>query len=170
MAGTVDARAVTIRDAFGPGDLGYVIHMHGRLYGAEYGFGVQFEMYVAAGIGEFFDRYEPARDCVWLCEHQGRIVGSLFLVHRDEGAAQLRYFLLEPACRGIGVGKRLMDLFMQALVERGYTSSFLWTTHELATAAALYRRYGFVLTEEKESTTFGKRLREHRYDLRRVGS
>ncbi len=35
----------------------------------------------------------------------------------------------------------------------------------LPAAAALYRRYGFRLTEEKPSTAFGRPLREQRYDL-----
>jgi hypothetical protein len=41
----------------------------------------------------------------------------------------------------------------------------LWTTHELTTAASIYKRLSFLLTEEKESTSFGKSLREQRYDL-----
>ena len=64
---------VRVRNDFRPGDLGYVVHMHGRLYGIEYDYGI---------------------------------------------------------------------------------------------AAALYTRYGFVLTEEKESTAFGKKLKEQRYELR----
>jgi peptidyl-dipeptidase Dcp len=35
----------------------------------------------------------------------------------------------------------------------------------LSTAAFLYKRLGFKLTEEKESTAFGKPLKEQRYDL-----
>jgi hypothetical protein len=45
---------------------------------------------------------------------------------------------------------------MDFLLSHGYTSSYLWTTHELNTAASLYTRHGFVLTEEKESDAFGK--------------
>jgi peptidyl-dipeptidase Dcp len=161
-----DAREVTVRTGFGPGDLGYVIHMHGRLYALEYGYGVPFEMYVAAGMRELYEGYDGDRDVVWLCEHRGRIVGSLFLEHRESHAAQLRYFLIEPEYRGIGLGKKLLGLYMSALVQRGYRSSYLWTTHELTAAAALYRRFGFELTEEKESAAFGKPLVEQRYDLR----
>jgi len=58
-----------------------------------------------------------------------------------------------------------MGLFMEALQARGYAACYLWTTHELASAASLYKRHGFKLTEEKNSTGFGKPLREHRYDL-----
>jgi GNAT superfamily N-acetyltransferase len=84
----------------------------------------------------------------------------------DRGkAAQLRYFLIEPEYRGIGLGSKLLNLYMDFLRECGYKESFLWTTHELATAAALYKRLGYQLTEEKESNSFGKPLTEQRYDL-----
>jgi GNAT superfamily N-acetyltransferase len=102
---------------------------------------------------------------VWVCEHGGRVVGFMLLMHREDEAAQLRYFLIEPDYRGIGLGSRLMGLFMDFLKSTGYKSAFLWTIHELRAAAHLYEKAGFVLTEEKESTTFGKPLRERRYDL-----
>ena len=158
---------VSVRNDFRPGDLGAVIHMHGRLYGIEYGYGVSFEMYVAHGLAEFYEHYDADKDRVWICEHDGRIVGFLLLMHREKNAAQLRYFLLDPEYRGIGLGRHLMTLFMSFLRERGYTSAYLWTTNEQDAAAALYKRFGFELTEEKESTAFGKPLIEQRYDLRR---
>jgi peptidyl-dipeptidase Dcp len=86
-------------------------------------------------------------------------------MHREENTAQLRYFLIDPEYRGIGLGKRLMDLYMDSLHECGYKSSYLWTTNELDAATSLYKRYGFVLTEEKESIAFGKMLKEQRYDF-----
>ena len=156
---------VRVRNDCRPGDLGYVIHMHGRLYGVEYGYGVSFEMYVAKGLHEFSEHYDPDKDRVWICEHADRIIGFLLLMHRENNAAQLRYFLIEPEYRGIGLGKRLMMLYMDFLHERGYTSSYLWTTHEQEAAAGLYKRFGFVLTEERESTAFGKSLKEQRYEL-----
>jgi peptidyl-dipeptidase Dcp len=92
------------------------------------------------------------------------MIGFLLLMDRGP-AAQLRYFLIEPEYRGIGLGSKLMDLYMHFFRECGYRGSYLWTTHELSTAAYLYQRHGFKLTEEKESTAFGKPLREQRYDL-----
>jgi peptidyl-dipeptidase Dcp len=155
---------ITIRTELRSGDMGYVIHRHGVLYTREYGFGTSFEKYVAAGFIEFYDRYDPSRDRVWVCEHNDRIVGFLLLMHRDEAEAQLRYFYLEPEYRGKGLGKKLIDLFMQFLEERHYTSAYLWTTHELDAAAALYRSAGFVLAEKTESKSFGKSLVEHKYE------
>ncbi len=157
---------ITIRTRLAPGDLGSLIHLHGQLYGAEYQYGIGFEMYVAAGLIEFCRNYDPAQDRIWLCEHRARIIGSLLLMHRENNAAQLRYFLIHPEYRGIGLGKKLMGLFMEFLHACRYQSAYLWTTDELQAAAALYRKYGFVLTEEKNSTAFGKPVREQRYDLR----
>ena len=58
-----------------------------------------------------------------------------------------------------------MTLFVDFLKTCGYRSAYLWTTDELTTAARLYTRCGFTLTEEKESMAFGKSLTERRYDL-----
>lgn len=159
---------IHIRTTLKPGDLGYVIHRHGKLYGDEYNYGISFETYVGVGLHEFYQNYDAEKDRVWICEHEGAIVGFLLLMHRENGAAQLRYFYMEPAYRGIGLGKKLIALYMDFLREKGYQSSYLWTTHELEAAASLYKRHGFLLTHEKDSTSFGKPLREQRYDLLEV--
>lgn len=155
---------ISIRTQLQPGDIGYVTYMHGALYSKEYGYGIQFESYVAKGLCEFYEKYAPKRNRVWICKHNHRMVGFLLLMDRGQ-AAQLRYFLIEPEYRGIGLGSKLLNLYMDFLRECGYKESYLWTTHELFTAAALYKRLGFQLTEQKESTAFGKPLTEQRYDL-----
>lgn len=156
--------SISIRTELQPGDIGYVTFMHGNLYHQEYGYGLQFESYVAKGLCEFYAQYNPERNRIWACEHNGRMIGFLLLMDRGS-AAQLRYFLIEPQYRGIGLGAKLLNLYMDFLRQCGYKESYLWTTHELDTAAFLYKRLGFKLTEEKESTSFGKRVREQRYDL-----
>ena len=164
MKNSVSLADISIRTVLQPGDIGYVVYMHGSLYGSEHNYGIQFETYVAKGLCEFYEKYDPRRNRVWVCEHNNRMIGFLLLMDRGE-SAQLRYFLIEPEYRGIGLGSRLMRLYMDFLRERGYRQSYLWTTHELGTAASLYKRFGFQLTEEKESSSFGKLLREQRYDL-----
>jgi ribosomal protein S18 acetylase RimI-like enzyme len=156
---------IIIRTTLQPGDIGYITYLHGHLYKKEYDYGIQFESYVAQGLCEFYHQYDAQKDCVWIAEHNDRIVGFLLLMHRDK-AAQLRYFIIEPEYRGIGLGKKLMDLYMEFLQQHGYTESYLWTTSELPAAAALYRRYGFVVTEEFPSSSFGKAVIEQRYDLK----
>ena len=165
MSKEIKPEDITIRTELRPGDLGYITYLHGALYGKEYQYGISFETYVAAGLNEFYQQYDPSRDRVWICEHGEEIVGFLLLMHRGE-AAQLRYFLLEPAYRGLGLGKKLMEMYMAFYRQCGYTSSYLWTTNELPAAASLYTRYGFRLVEEKESSAFGKLLKEQKYELK----
>ncbi|MEW6404669.1 MAG: GNAT family N-acetyltransferase [Chloroflexota bacterium] len=160
----VSLNDISIRTELRPGDIGYVTYMHGALYHREYNYGLQFESYVAKGLCEFYEKYTPERNRIWACEHNARIIGFLLLMDRGK-AAQLRYFLIEPEYRGIGLGARLLNLYMDFLRDCGYRESYLWTTHELSTAAFLYQRLGFKLTEEKESMAFGKPLIEQRYDL-----
>lgn len=155
---------ISIRSELRPGDIGYVTYMHGTLYHREYNYALQFENYVAKGLCEFYEKYDSTRNRIWACEHKDRMIGFLLLMDRGQ-AAQLRYFLIEPEYRGLGLGSKLMNLYMDFLRECNYESSYLWTTHELSTAAFLYRRHGFQLTEEKASTAFGKPLIEQRYDL-----
>jgi len=141
---------INIRNSFRPGDLGYIIYLHGYLYAEEYNHGIEFETYVAEGLLEFYRQFEPEKDRL--------------LMHRENNAAQLRYFLIHPEYRGIGLGKKLMELFMEFFHRCNYSSAYLWTTNELHAAASLYTRHGFSLTEEVVSTTFGKQLKEQKYE------
>ena len=152
-----------IRDHFATGDVGALARLHGALYAREFGYGVAFEAYCAQGIAEIALEFDAARDRVWLCDDDaGALAGSLFLRDRGDDGAQLRFFLLAPALRGQGLGKRLMQEFMAAL---GSRRAYLWTTDDLAAAASLYTRHGFELTESVPSTRFGKPLVEQKYEF-----
>ncbi len=164
MQSGVSLNDISIRTVLRPGDIGYITWLHGTLYNKEYNYGISFEAYVAKGLHEFYEHYDPARSRVWVCEHNKEIAGFLLLMDRGD-AAQLRYFIIRPEYRGIGLGKKLMELYMSFLRSCGYTSSYLWTTDELYTAAHLYKKHGFLLEEEKESTAFGKPLKENKYSV-----
>jgi N-acetylglutamate synthase-like GNAT family acetyltransferase len=155
---------ITIRTELKPGDIGYVIYLHGVLYKNEYGYGIEFETYVAEGLVQFYRQYDPQKDRVWICEHRNNMVGFLLLMHRGD-AAQLRYFILQPEYRGIGLGNKLMILYMDFLKEKEYKSTYLLTTGDLPVSTHLYKKFGFRLTQEKPSSAFGKPVVQQRYDL-----
>jgi DNA-binding MarR family transcriptional regulator/ribosomal protein S18 acetylase RimI-like enzyme len=154
----------TIRTTLQPGDLGYIAYLHGRIYDEENGYGLGFESYVLEGLGEFGRNYDPRKDRLWVCEDGAKKIGFLIGIHRGK-ALQLRYFILEPEYRGMGLGKRLMELFIGFMHEAGYRKAYLWTTHEQAAAISLYTRHGFLLAEEKQSKAFNKPLIERKYEL-----
>src|SRR3712207_6069084 len=100
MSDNTQTADLTIRHDLRPGDLGRVTELHGVLYAAEYGFDRGFEAYVAETLGEFGRAARPGRDRLWLAELDGRLVGSIGIVGREGGAAQLRWVLLHPDARG----------------------------------------------------------------------
>lgn len=165
MKTLISFKDILIRTELVPGDLGYVIHMHGKLYRKEYNYGLNFESYVAAGIHEFFESMAASRSRGWVCEKNGKIVGFLALMDRGE-QAQVRYFILDPSVRGVGLGKKLIELYMDYLRSSGFKGSYLLTTKELPAAAHLYRSHGFKLMEEHPAHhPFGKDVIEQRYEL-----
>jgi GNAT superfamily N-acetyltransferase len=159
-------QTLILQTQLAPGDIGEITRLHGVIYAQERAHGIAFEAYVAAGLAEFQQRFDPALDRLWLYRDGERLAGTLFLAHREEGA-QLRYFLVTPDYRGRGLGKALMAHFMRALDEIGYAQAFLWTTDGLDASAALYRQHGFVGCETQRSTRFGPALIERKYAWRR---
>jgi peptidyl-dipeptidase Dcp len=155
---------ITIRTDFRPDDIGLITYLHGVLYKDEFNHGISFESIVAAGLHEFYSTYNPENERLWIAEHNDKMIGCLLLKNRGE-TAQLRYFLIIPAYRGVGLGNQLLKLFMDFAKACKYKGVYLWTTNELDKAHHLYQKFGFILREEKPSTEFGKPLIEQRYDL-----
>lgn len=160
-----DLDDITIRTDLRVGDLGTLVQLHGLIYGREFGYNIYFETVVAKSVHEFFELYDPARSRVWMCEHGGSLVGTLALLDRGD-QAQLRYFLLMPEYRGIGLGGKLMRLFMDFYHEIGYSGAYLLTTDDLGDAAKLYKRHGFQLASEYDSDQYGKMHKRQRYELK----
>lgn len=156
----------TIRHDLRPGDLGRVTELHGVLYAQEPGFDHTFEAYVAETVAEYGKLARPGLDRLWLVELDGRQVGSIAIVGREDGAAQLRWFLVHPDARGHGLGGRLIQECLAFCRAAGYRSVYLWTVAGLEAAAHLYLAAGFRKTETKPPIAlWGATLTEERYDL-----
>jgi GNAT superfamily N-acetyltransferase len=155
-------RAFRIRHELKPGDLGMVVHLHGVLYAREYGLDTTFEPYVAKPLAEFAMQ---GAGRLWIAEKDGQVVGSVAMVDAEEGAGQLRWFLLVPEVRGSGLGRRLLETALAYGRERGFGRIFLWTFADLADALRLYERAGFKVTETKTGLAWGAERTELRMDL-----
>ena len=154
-----------IHTNFRPGDLGYIIYLHGSLYAAEYGLDHTFEGEVAARMGEFAKSFDPKKDYFAVVELDDSIVGSVAINGLTDDTAQLRWFLLHPSTRGRGLGKKLLEDALSFCRQRGFKTVSLWTISELKTAAHLYRAAGFRVVEENTRDFWGAVRTEQRYEL-----
>lgn len=155
---------ISIRNDLRPGDLGSIIHMHGTIYAREYGFDHTFDAYVAEPLAQFVLK-QTERERIWLAERDGKLVGCIAIVSASEREAQLRWFLVDPSARGIGLGKRLLNEAIAFAREQDYSSIFLYTVSALTTAAKLYRLCGFERVEARALTLWGMDVIDERYVL-----
>ena len=148
-----------------PGDMGWVIHRHGVLYAQEYGWDERFEALVAEIAAEFIQNFDSKSERCWIAERDGEIVGSVFLVKKDDEVAKLRMLLVEPAARGLGIGKRLVDECIRFAKQVGYKKITLWTQSNLTAARNIYENAGFQLLSQQKHKSFGKELVAETWDL-----
>ncbi len=157
--------AITLRYELKPGDVGQLIHMHGWIYAEECGYNHMFEGYVCKTFHDFFENYSPKKDRIWMAEACGNIIGAIAIVGHSEKRAQLRWFILHPEYRGLGLGKRLLKEAMKYCKDMGYKNIFLQTTEDQITAINMYRKAGFQKAGEHPENAWGKNLVELTYVL-----
>ncbi|WP_026047804.1 MULTISPECIES: GNAT family N-acetyltransferase [Streptomyces] len=79
---------------------------------------------------------------------EGRPVGMVRGVPGDGGTSELRSLWVSPEARGGGVGDRLVEAVTAWALRSGSTALRLAVIPGNESAAALYRRHGFVATGE----------------------
>ncbi len=107
--------------------------------------------------------HDPSREAGILAERAGQRLGTVFCVRLDDETAKLRLFLLEPAARGMGLGRRMLDRCLAFARASGYRRMTLWTHESHEAACALYRAAGFALVSSKPVHSFGQDLVEQHW-------
>ena len=148
-----------------PGDMGWIVHRQGVLYAREYGWDETFEALVAELTAKFVRNFDAARERCWIAERDGESVGSVFLVKQSSSIAKLRLLYVEPHCRGLGIGRRLVDECGRFARSVGYRKISLWTNSVLLAARHIYAAAGYRLVKEEPHRSFGHDLVGETWEL-----
>ena len=149
-----------------PGDMGWVVQRHGELYWREFGYDARFEALVAGIVARFIERLDARRERCWIAARGGERLGAVFLVNKAPGVAQLRLLIVEPAARGLGLGRKLVRACMRFARAARYRKLVLWTQSELAAARGIYEAEGFRLVRREAHVSFGKPLEGEYWERR----
>lgn len=153
---------LSVRHDLRPADLDAVLRLHETVYCDGLGFDRSFADHVEVPLRKWAAARTP-RDRVWLVERGGELVGCVAVVDAGD-AAQLRWLVLHPSVRGLGVGRWLVNEVVSFARAAGYGSMFLWTVNTLTTAAGLYLSAGFRLVEEVPGG-WAEGMVEQRYEM-----
>jgi len=154
---------VEIRRLGRPGDLGWVVQVHGELYAEEFGWDTTFEALVAQIVADWAVAHDPEREAAWIAEDDEGRVGCVFCVREDDETARLRILLVVPRTRGQALGARLVDECLEFARAVGYCRTVLWTNHPLAAARKIYLDAGFELVAEEPHHSYGHDLVSQTY-------
>ncbi|MCA1819911.1 MAG: GNAT family N-acetyltransferase [Thermoplasmatota archaeon] len=132
------------------GDLGWAFQRQAVIYHGEFGYLPIFETYLAQGLAPFLEGFDAKLDAAWVAQAGNVPLGFVAIQHDPgrPGWAKLRWFFVEEAGRGQGLGRRLLATALSFSRSVGHRGVYLWTVDDLDAARRQYERAGFALAHE----------------------
>lgn len=141
---------------------------HGQLYKEAYGWNEQFEQLVTQITDDFIRNYDRILERCWIAEHEnGSFLGCVMVVKDTTRpkTAKLRLLLVDPAARGLGLGRTLVQQCTEFARQAGYVCITLWTHSGLTSALKIYTAEGYKLVREENSYAFGVNFTGQHWEL-----
>ena len=166
LSGAAESASAYLLRMHQPGDMGWIVSRQAILYAEEYGWDGTYEALAAEIVAHFIKNYDPKRERAWIAEKDGKRVGAVFVAKESDEVAKLRLLHVEPAARGLGIGKRLVAECIRFARQAGYQKMTLWTQSNLLAARHIYKAAGFQIVREQNHHSFGKDLTAETWELR----
>lgn len=148
---------ITVRREFRATDPEEIVAAHERIYPGEYGVNSEFVEMVGEAMNGVISRGFPsALEAIWIVERNGVHAGSTALTDEGEGTAMLRWVLLDPDLRGLGLMRRIIGEAVESARALGYQHVRLGTFSDLTRAAEIYLKLGFEVIEADTSPRWGR--------------
>jgi len=150
VSAQVTAPGIRLRGDWRLGDADLIVDLHRRGYAGEGPrFATGFADYVRqtvedAGLGQTGNASR-----VWFAERGGETLGCAAMIDRGT-RGQLRWVVLVPEARGLGVGKALFEAAMAHAAAQNWREVYLETTDGLAASMQLYLANGFATVSDQE--------------------
>ncbi|WP_299083915.1 MarR family winged helix-turn-helix transcriptional regulator [uncultured Ruegeria sp.] len=158
-------RPIEVRERYYSGVIASVALLHATFYSQHYGFGAVFERKVATEMSEFMGRIDNPGNTTFSAYMGDDLMGSVSLDGEDlgEGAAHLRWFIVNPRSKGLGIGNLLLGRATAFVDSAGFDCTRLWTFRGLDAARHLYEKHGFELVHETPGTQWGTEVFEQEF-------
>lgn len=151
-----------------PGDLGWLIGLHGRWCAGNAGFGLDLERAVARIAADVAARLSPPRVTMLVARGPDSPLATLTADADDPdgaGRGHIRIVITEPRAQGQGLAGKLMAAGLDNLRAAGAPGAYLDTFAGHDAARRVYERAGFRLTREAPGETWGAVMSEQRFEL-----
>ena len=156
-----------LKTGYQNGLVGWVSGLHGQNYVEKWNLGQFFECQVARDMCDFMDDYQPLNSQIWSLQKDGKFFGSITIdgSHADKDGAHLRWFILHPDARGLGLGRLLLETAISFCRDRSFKSIYLYTLEGLEPAATLYQSCGFKRECAEVTSRWGQEMAEVKYRM-----
>lgn len=128
-----------------PGDIGWLISMHGKLYAEQFGLDSDFESDIARKVIAFLENQNPF-NALWIATVNNEPVGSIAVSMRPDQTAFINFLLVRTEYRGHGIARTLMDKVISHCSDHHVDLLCLETYSCLTSARKLYEQYGFSIS------------------------
>lgn len=113
-------------------------------------FGVSYKTAADYDCDQWKQRASSTGTEFWLAFEEGRPVGMVGAAVSESERFNLIGMWIEPAARGAGIAKELVDIVKARSTERGFDGVFLDVSPENVRASSFYLKQGFVFLDEWE--------------------
>lgn len=144
------APSVRLRSEWQAGDRALIVDLHRRGYAGEGDrFGGAFPDYVDRTVADAGLDVPGHRSRVWFAEREEDALGCAAMIDRGR-RGQLRWVVLVPEARGLGLGRALFEAAMAHAAAQGWEEVYLETTDGLGPSMQLYLANGFTVVSDAE--------------------
>lgn len=107
-------------------------------------------------LDALFEVYAVPKAIYFVVENNGKIIGGAGvkqLDNSDENICELQKMYFLPEARGLGLGKKLIDICIEKATGFGFDGCYIETMTYMEAAQKLYRKLGFEYLEQQIGNT-----------------